>query len=285
MERLLPKWAYKREREYFQWRSLSVDDAVRFGWSFFVLQMGLGLVCGVFLGGVHAALLKFFGGGGMTLLIRMVEALLIALWPLSLSARLAEKLEEGKSPSVFDLLPFKNIFSLLVVTFALFALALGGALLYNQIAVWIWPDYFFPLWRHLWAPPSLVGAASVYPMLFLGALTLARGFFFAPFVAIHEGGGPFEVLGYSLYASRELKWAMFFLLGYGFITVTGALILLVLIPNDSSYSSDMLEASVIGATALVNGFVWNSAYGQAMALEKPRQRFSVLKRRRYVVDI
>jgi hypothetical protein len=253
-------------QKYYQFRFLSVDDSVVFALQELVLALGLGLFCGAVLGVVHGALLDLLGR--MTLLSRLLEALLISLWPLCVAANVGSRLEEGEQPTLGDLVSLDNFVPLLPVSLALFCIAMVGALAVNQIALWIGRGSVDSLWGYLASAPSLSGGMAAYPLFVLGGMLLGVGFSFAPFVAIHEGGGPLDVLARSRHLARELKWGMLFLHGFLFITVSFAFVLLALLPNEPTFVNRVMEASVISIAALVTGFVWNHAFGQALALEK-----------------
>ncbi len=221
-------------------------------------------------GALHHLLLIFLApdGGSLTLAERLVEAILITLWALSIALGSATRTQDGEKPSLSQVLKFHHMFSLAFSVFSLLLVSLGGALVLQQILVWVFPGEAKSLPSLLMGPVSASAGLALYPLMMLGGGILGLAYAFAPFVAFHEGKEFLEAMERSRHLSRELKLEMFFLYGFLFIEVTLGFFTVTLLPKEPTLLNRVLESLVLCGAVSLAGAVWNHAYRQAVALDE-----------------
>lgn len=258
---------------YYQFRHLSVDDAVQFGFNAWTGRMAVWLAFGLALGPVHHFLLNALGAkGSVSLLVRILEALFLSALPLQVAFRAATDYQEERNGSFWDLLWPVNVVSLVLCLFSLFALALIGALSINGL-VGAASRYLFnndtnSLVGDLLAPTKLLPAMTAYPLLIFGGMLLGVRLSFIPFVAIHEGRGFLHAVKRGREMAQELVFAMLFLHGVFFISVSFSFLAAAVLSNDPTLLNRTAESCVITLVASFTACVWNNAYQQALFFEK-----------------
>ncbi|MBL0059492.1 MAG: hypothetical protein IPP35_10385 [Elusimicrobia bacterium] len=257
-------------RSNCRFRTLSVQDAIFFGFSILLPNVLVWSGAGILVGALHHFLLRFLvsDGGSFTLAERLVEAILITMWPLSIAVGSASLTQDGERPSLPQVLKFHHMFSLAFSVFSLLFVSLGGALVLQQILVWIFPGEVKSLPALLMGPVSTSAGMALYSLMMLGGGILGLAYAFAPFVAFHEGKEFLEAMERSRHLSRELKLEMFFLYGFLFIEVTLGFFTVAFLPKEPTLLNRVVESLVLCWTVGLGGAVWNHAYRQAIALDE-----------------
>jgi len=235
----------------------------------FFSQILLWGAMGLFLGVAHHFVMGFLSlGGGPTLAERLLEALMLAAWPLAVGAETGSMAQEGGHPHLGNIFEVKHLFSTAFSMVCLAFIALGGAMAVVQVFSWFFPDVIQPMSRSLMNPSSVAAGWSLLPLLFSGGTCLGLPYSFGPFVSVHEGKGFIEALERSRFLSRGLRTGLFFLQGFLFIVLCGGLFLLARIPHVPSLTNHVLEALVVAGVACLSGTMWNHAYRQAVTLDE-----------------
>ncbi|MBL0059491.1 MAG: hypothetical protein IPP35_10380 [Elusimicrobia bacterium] len=277
------------EHDYYQFRHLSVDDAVLFGFNAWTARMAVWLACGIALGPVHHVLLNALGEKGyVSLFVRILEALLLSALPLQVASRAATEYQEEKDGGFWGLVRPGNLVVLALCIYTLFFLALVGALSINglvEAAFW----YFFNndvnlLWRDLLAPIKVLPSMTAYPLLIFGGMLFGARYSFIPFVAIHEGGGFFNAVKRGRELAQELVFAMIFLHGALFITVSLSFLVAAVLSNEATLLNRTAESCLITLAVSFTACVWNHAYRQALFFDKKQRRLGPTGKTLFVIQ-
>ncbi|MBK8651048.1 MAG: hypothetical protein IPN23_04970 [Elusimicrobia bacterium] len=253
-------------------RVIDIDKAVLFGFTALHARLPLWLLLGGGMAAIHAGLLHFITQDGtpVTLLERVVVALLAGVWPMRIAC---DNMPFQASPPRLGSprVRLSGVFSLALVFVALFGLSLLGGYGFNRmfnelLGGWIKP--FFSHWKAVVSPQA---AIAVYPLTSMGAVVMALIFSFAPLAVALEGHGPFGALGRSRQLAYQVLFEMVFLHGAMFVLVGLAFFLIANLPAQGRLSF-FLESEILCLAMVYAMGVWTNAYRQVIEYEKPVER-------------
>lgn len=260
-------------RDVFVFRQIDVGASLQFGASVATAHLPFWFLIALASAAVVPALSGAFFGPRPSILGRALLFFLAGLWPLGAAARAALNRIDGKSVGANVLADAGAVTRLFLPVALVVTVAAAGGFAFEGVVALLFgggPTLF----SSLGAPLTTMGIMRLYPLVCLGAISVAMPMSLAPWVAVDKGLGVSSAMEWAGRLSKDVKMELMFLQGTIFFTVSVTFLLCVLAGAKTFPENVVTFFFQTEAFVFVAGF-WTEAYRQALAYEAPEEAKSL----------